>query len=409
MPAPISTLPPDAQALLASARRHAATLYGPPEVLFVRGGGSYLIDASGRSYLDWAGGMGVNLLGHGHPRVAEAITKQLATLWHTSNAFLSPAPILLAERLAELTGLEQSFFVNAGTEAMEGAIKLVRRYHHARGKPRQRIVAFERGFHGRTLGALSITGQPKMHEGFGPMLLGVDFVPFGELVAALKVIGPETAAVVVEPLQGNGGVRLPPPDFLPGLREATLRHGALLVCDEVQTGLGRCGSWLLSEQSGVLPDVVTLAKGLGGGLPLGAVMASREVMASLQFGDHGSTFGGNPVACAAALAMLDVVADEGLLQRAQTLGVELAASLATLPHVAEVRGRGLLWGLHVPALDLAALRHACLEEGMLTTAAGSDVLRLFVPAITGEVEIAVAHDRLGRALRKTADMQTKES
>lgn len=380
------------------AKRHAAALYGPPDVVFVRGEGAWLIDAAGRRYLDFAGGMGVNFLGHAHPDVSRAVHRQVDLLLHTSNAFLTPAPVQLAARLAQLMDGKQSFFVNAGTEAIEGALKLARRYHALRGQHRPRFVAFARSFHGRTFGAMSVTGQPKMHEGFAPLLPEVTFVPYNDVGALAQAMGEDVAAVVVEPVQGNGGVVVPEASYLATLGMTAHAHGALVICDEVQTGMGRCGAWRAAKLDGLDADITCLAKALGGGLPLGAVVASAPIMDAFSVGAHGSTFGGNPVACAAALAVIDAIEAGDLLGRARALERTLHAALRTLPKVATVRGRGLLVGLHLPTLDLAAVRRACLAEGLLTTQAGTDVLRLFVPAVIDDETLESAYTRLRRAL-----------
>lgn len=389
----------DTPALLAMAAQHAAPLYGAPDVILARGSGVYLYDLQQRRYLDFAGGMGVHILGHGHPEVVAAVVAQASTLMHTSNAYLTAGPIALAARLAKLCGDYQSFFVNSGTEAIEGALKLARAYAYKQGRARPRFIACHKGFHGRTLGALSVTGQPKLQKGFQPLLAEVSFVDYDDVDALQAAMGDDVAAVLLEPVQGNGGVRVPKDGYLAAVRHLCDQHGALMVVDEVQTGIGRCGEWLASHASGVTPDIVCLAKALGGGLPLAAVMARPQVMAAFARGSHGSTFGGNPVSCAAALATLQVMERDNLLAHARHIGALLQQLCAELPHVQEVRGRGLLLGLQLAApLQLAKVREDCLHAGLLTTAAGADVLRLFLPAIVTEAHVHEAHQILRQVL-----------
>ena len=394
-----NALPTTTDGWVALARAHGAALYNPPDVVVVRGDGAWLQTLDGVRLLDCAGGMGVSLLGHNHPRIARALREQAEQLLHTSNALLTRAPIALAARLAELTGGYQSFFVNSGTEATEGALKLARALARTRGRARSVFVACSRGFHGRTFGALSVTGQPKMHDGFVPLLPTVRFVPFDDIPALQAAMDQEVAAVVVEPIQGNGGVRVPAPDYLANVQGLCREHGALWIADEVQTGIGRTGEMFASLHKNVRPDILCLAKALGGGLPLGAVLAPPELMGALGPGSHGSTFGGNPLSCAVGLAVLDAIAEEHLLARARALEATVRPKLAALPGVQEVRGKGLLLGVVLQSgLCAGDVRARALRHGLLVTVAGEDVVRLFLPAVLRDEEVVLLIQRLGAAL-----------
>lgn len=377
-------------------------------VAFARGEGSWLFTGSGEPYLDLAGGIAVTVLGHAHPAVTRAVARQAASLIHCSNLYEIPLQEALAVRLAGLTGLARAFFCNSGAEANEAAIKLARRHAWIQGGPaRLMIITLSGSFHGRTLGALSATAQPRYQEGFGPLVPGFTSVPPGDLdalAAALRRHRGETCAVMLEPVLGEGGVV--PLDFryLKGVQDLCRQDGILLIADEVQTGMGRTGSFLASQSAGIQPDVVTLAKGLANGVPIGAVLASEAVAAGFVPGSHGSTFGGNPLACAAALATLDVIESEALPGRAVHLGEQLEAGLRRLaaehPAIARtVRGAGLMLALEVdvPASEVVA---ACLEERLLVTSAGPRTVR-FLPALTllpSEAEEGLL--RLGRALSR---------
>ncbi|MGB9378404.1 MAG: acetylornithine transaminase, partial [Mycobacteriales bacterium] len=328
-----------------AARWDAAVLptYATPAVALVRGQGAHVWDADGREYVDLLAGIAVSILGHAHPAVVAAVSRQVATLSHTSNLAINEPAVILAERLRDLTGDPSArvFFGNSGAEANEAAIKCARRARP--GRPR--LVAAEGGFHGRTLGALSITGQPAKRAPFEPLPGPVDFVPYGDVSALVAAVTSDTAAVFLEPVQGEAGVRPAPPGYLEAARDACTESGALLVLDEIQGGIGRAGGWFSHQviAPGLRPDLVTLAKGLGGGLPIGACIALGETASAFQRGDHGSTFGGNAVSCAAALAVLDTVAADGLLARSASAGEHLAAGIAALDHplLAGVRGIGL--------------------------------------------------------------------
>jgi len=366
--------------------RHAAALmdtYGPPRRVLVRGEGCWLWDDQGRRYLDLLAGIAVSSLGHGHPALVEAVCRQLATLDHVSNFFATPPQVELAERLLGLLGFEDDgrvFLCNSGTEALEAAFKLARRT----GRPR--IVAAAGGFHGRSMGALALTGKPSIREPFEPLPAGVEHVPYGDIAALETAVDGTCAAVVLEPVQGEGGVHPAPPGYLEAARTVTSRHGALLVLDEVQTGIGRTGEWFAFQRHGILPDVVTLAKGLGGGFPVGACAARGPAAGLLGRGAHGSTFGGNPVASAAALAVLAIVEREGLPARAHRTGHLVANSVAGLAHplVAEVRGAGLLLGIALRLPVAGQVAAAALDTGFVVNDVGVDVVRLAPPLVLTE-------------------------
>jgi acetylornithine aminotransferase len=355
--------------------------YGTPPLALVSGSGAVVRDDAGREYVDLVGGLAVNALGHAHPAVVEAVTRQVGTLGHVSNLVAHPTVVALAERLLGLFGREgRVFFCNSGAEANEAAFKLSRR------TGRSRVVAAEGGFHGRTMGALALTGQPAKRDPFLPLPGDVVHVPYGDSAALAAAVDGATAAVVLEPVQGEAGVRPAPDGYLQAARAACDRHGALLVLDEVQTGVGRTGAWFAHQDEGVRPDVVTLAKGLGGGLPLGACIAFGEAAELLGPGQHGSTFGGNPVCCAAALAVLDTVADEDLCGHAKRLGERIASAVEQLGHpsVAGVRGRGLMLGIALSAPVAAATEVALRSAGFLVNAVGPDTLRLVPPLVLTE-------------------------
>ena len=376
------------EALLERYRHSLIGVFGTPSRVLVRGEGCYVWDADGRRYLDLLGGIAVNVLGHAHPFLVSAVTAQLATLGHVSNLFTSPLQIGLAERLLELLGAPDGsavFFGNSGAEAVEAAIKLTRRTGRAG------LVAAEGGFHGRTMGALSLTAKAAYREPFEPLPAGVTHVPWGDLDAMRQAVNSDVAAVVLEPIQGEAGVRMPPPGYLAGVRDLTRATGTLLVLDEVQTAIGRTGAWFahqLPELGGapgnLAPDVVTLAKGLGGGIPIGAMIAlGPENAGRLSAGQHGSTFGGNPVATAAALATLHVIERDGLLQNATTVGDRLAAGIESLadPLIDGVRGVGLLRAVQFTAPVAAAAMKHLLAAGFIVNAVAPDAFRLAPPLI----------------------------
>ena len=353
--------------------------YGTPRRVLVRGEGCYVWDEDDRRYLDLLGGLAVNVLGHGHPALVAAVTDQLRTLGQVSNFFATPPQVGLAERLLTLTGGADGrvFFTNSGTEALEAAFKIARQT----GRPK--IVAAEGGFHGRTMGSLALTGKAAIREPFEPLPGGVVHVPFGDPEALLAVVGEDTAAVVLEPIQGEAGVHVPPAGYLDSARQITARHGALLVLDEVQTGFGRTGEWFAYQHDGVVPDVVTLAKGLGGGFPVGACIAFGAAADLLGPGTHGSTFGGNPVAAAAALAVVDTVEREALLDNVGKVGDQLRRGVESLrdPLVAGVRGRGLLLAIELTAPVAAPVAAAALDLGYIVNPVSADALRLAPPLV----------------------------
>ena len=362
--------------------------YGTPPVALVRGSGARVWDDDGREYLDLVGGIAVNVLGHAHPAVVEAVTRQVSTLGHTSNLVMHEPGVRLAERLVALMGVPGSkvLFTNSGAEANEAALKLSRRLRPGGG-----WVAAEGAFHGRTLGALAITGQPAKRSPFEPLPGPVAFVPYGDAAALRAAVTDRTASVVLEPVMGESGVVVPAPGFLEAAREVCDATGALLHLDEVQGGIGRAGSWLASSvvAPGVTADVLTLAKGLGGGLPLGAVLASGRAADALQKGDHGTTFGGNPVVCAAALAVLETVEAEGLLDASVKLGEHLRRGIEDLadPLVAEVRGLGLWLGVVLTEPVAAAVETAARTAGFLVNATAPDVLRLAPPLVVTTAQL----------------------
>lgn len=388
--------------------------YGTPKRLLVRGSGCEVWDAEGRVYLDFLGGIAVNSLGHAHPRLVAAVSEQMARLGHISNLFTSPPQVQLAERLLALVGIGATgapstgavFFANSGAEANEAAFKIARR------TGRRRIVAAHGGFHGRTMGALALTGKPAISDPFGPLPGGVEHVPFGDADALVAAMGDDVAAVVLEPVQGEAGVRVAPPGYLRLAREVTRLHGALLVLDEVQTGIARTGDWFAFQHSDALgghdpawPDVVTLAKGLGGGIPIGAVVALGDAATLLGPGQHGSTFGGNPVACAAALTVLDVITEDGLLEAVRSRGSQIRDGLIAAG-VPDVRGRGLLLGVELPPAggtspdarpaeaptDAGAVAAAALDAGVIVNDVAPDTIRLAPPLVVSAQQVQTVLD-----------------
>jgi acetylornithine/N-succinyldiaminopimelate aminotransferase len=376
--------------------------YARADLAFERGEGAWLIGTDGRRYLDFAGGVAVNALGHAHPKLVAAITEQAGKVWHVSNLFRIPEAERLAERLVAASFADTVFFANSGAEAMECAIKMARKYHAVSGKPeKSRMIAFEGAFHGRTLATLAAAGAQKYLEGFGPPLEGFDHVRFGDVAAVKKAITAATGAIIVEPIQGEGGVRVPPAGFLKALREICDDRGLLLVLDEVQTGIGRTGKFFAYEWTGIEPDILATAKGLGGGFPIGACLATAEAAKGMTAGTHGSTFGGNPLATTVAGAVLDVVLAPGFLDGVRKTGLLFKQRLAEIKDrhpavIKEVRGEGLLLGLaaNVPNGELVA---ACRAEGLLTAGAGENVVRLLPPLIAGETEVTEAMSRLDAA------------
>ncbi|MFJ4657508.1 acetylornithine transaminase [Nocardia sp. NPDC088792] len=358
--------------------------YGTPKVALTRGAGAVVYDADGKRYLDFLGGIAVNSLGHAHPAILEAVTQQLGTLGHVSNLYASEPVIELAERLLAHfgDGHGKAFFCNSGAEANEAAFKI------ARLTGKTKIVAAEEAFHGRTMGALAMTGQAAKREPFAPMPPGVEFVPYGDARALAAAVDNDTAAVILEPILGESGVVVPPADYLAQARAITKEHGALLILDEVQTGIGRTGAFYAHQAAGIVPDVITLAKGLGGGLPIGAVLAQGAAAELLQPGMHGTTFGGNPVCAAAALAVLRTIDEEGLLAHVESVGKILVDGIDNLHHplVDHVRGAGLLIGIQLTAAVSTQVEEFARAAGYLVNPAKPDVIRLAPPLVLTETQ-----------------------
>ena len=386
---------------------HLLPTYARVDLAFERGEGAWLITADGERYLDFTSGVAVNALGHAHPYLVSALEAQARKVWHVSNLYRIPEGEKLAERLCAATFADTVFFQNSGAEAIECSIKMARKYQSANGKPeRYRIITFEGAFHGRTLAALAATGNKKYLDGFGPPVDGFDQVPYGDLEAVKKAIGPQTGAILVEPIQGEGGVRVPPSTFLRGLRALCDQHGLLLIFDEIQTGFARTGDLFVYQRAGVTPDIMPIAKALGGGFPVGACLATAEAGKGMTAGTHGSTFGGNPLAMAVGNAVLDVMLAPGFIEHVREMSLKLKQRLAEIRDrhasvVAEVRGEGLLMGLRMvpPSSEMVdELRN----EKMITVAAGDNVVRLLPPLIIGEAEVAEAVARIDRACARLA-------
>ena len=388
---------------------HVLPTYGRKPLAFARGEGSALFDHDGRPYLDFLCGLAVTNLGHSHPAVAAAVAEQARTLVHTSNLYLTDPMLELAERLAAITGWDdaRTFFAQCGATANEAALKLARRHGKAQHPDKIRVVTLSRSFHGRTFATLEATGQPEKHGPFEPLLGYVDTVPHDDPEALAAAVGEDTCAVLLEIVQGEGGVRPVPDDVLVAAREACDRHGALLVADEVQTGMGRTGAWFAFQDSPVAPDVVTVAKALANGLPIGACIAHGEAARAFAPGDHATTFGGNPVTCAAANAVIATMEREQLPARAREVGARLTAALeaavGTVPYVSGVRGRGLLLGVELDEPVAGAVEDACRERFLLVNAVAPDVLRLAPPLNVRDDELDLALGVLTSALAAVAE------
>jgi acetylornithine/N-succinyldiaminopimelate aminotransferase len=387
--------------------RYAASImpnYGQPQIALAVGRGCFVWDVDGRQYLDLIAGIAVSSLGHGHPAIVQAVAQQAARLAHTSNLFLHEREVELAERLLALIGAEgRVFFANSGTEANEAALKVVRRAQAGRGSPERTVlVAAEHGFHGRSMGSLALTGKASIREPFGPFGLTVRFVPYGDVAALKDAVRGDTAAVFLEPAQGEAGVVPPPAGYLAAAREICDAGGALLVLDEIQSGIGRTGHWFAHQSEQVRPDVLTLAKGLGGGLPIGACVGLGECGTALGKGDHGSTFGGNPIACAAALAVLDTIDADGLLAHVTEVGAQLAEGIAAAAHplLAGVRGRGLWLAATLTAPVAPQVEAACVRSGFLVNAVAPDAIRLAPPLILSSAEAAAFTEALPAVLEE---------
>jgi acetylornithine/N-succinyldiaminopimelate aminotransferase len=385
--------------------------YARADVAFERGEGPWLIATTGERFLDFGSGIAVNSLGHSHPHLVRTLQDQAAKLWHTSNLYQMPEGKRLAERLIASTFADTVFFCNSGAEANEAAIKMARKYHSAHGHPeRFRIITFEGAFHGRTLATIAAGGQAKYLEGFGPKVEGFDQVPFGDHDALRAAIGPETAAIMIEPIQGEGGLRLVPNQCLRGLRALCDEHGLLLIMDEVQTGVGRTGKLFAHEWSGITPDIMSIAKGIGGGFPMGACLATEAAAIGMTAGTHGTTFGGNPLAMAVGNAVLDVVLADGFLDHVNAVAISFRQKLAAFadshPTVIEgVRGQGLLVGVKCRVPN-TAFQAAARKAGLLSVGAGDNVVRLIPPLTITEDELVEAMARLEQAARTVeADLQ----
>lgn len=393
------------EALFERARGVFTPNYRQQPVVFVEGEGVHLVDRTGRRYLDFTAGIAVCCLGHGHPELAAAIGAQARALLHVSNLYFNQPSIDLAQCLVDRSFADRVYLCNSGTEANEAALKMARRYMRlVRGEDRYEFICAQGSFHGRTWAAISATGQPKYHAGFEPLVPGFVHVPYDDLAAVESAITEATCAVFVEPIQGEGGVRVPTPAYLPGLRKLCDERGILLILDEVQTGVGRTGTWWGHEPSGITPDIMTLAKGLGGGVPVGATLATEEAARGFAPGAHASTFGGNPLASQAALAVMTILEREGLVAHAAEVGAHLKAGLTELTGRHEwlvaQRGRGLLQGLAVDPerVDRAAVLHSARERGLLVTMAGPDAIRLSPPLIVEPAHVDQALDLLEQAL-----------
>ena len=379
-------------------------VYARSEVAPVRGEGAYLFDAHGRRWLDFASGIATNSLGHGHPHLVAAIARQAATLMHTSNLYQVPAQQSLAERLVRLTFADTVFFTNSGAEALECAVKTCRRFHHANGHPeRFGIITFQNAFHGRTLGTISATDQAKLRDGFAPLLDGFTVLPFGDLAAVKAAMGPHIGGFLVEPIQGEGGIRTASHDFLAGLRQIADETGALLILDEVQCGVARTGKLFAHEHYGLTPDIMAIAKGIGGGFPVGACLATEHAAQGMVVGTHGSTFGGNPLAMAACEAVLDIVTEPAFLDHVAQMGARLRSSLHQMIGNHDdlfegVKGVGLMLGLKVRAgHEARAFVNHARAHGILLVAAGDNVIRVLPPLTIEEHHIGEAVERISAA------------
>jgi acetylornithine/N-succinyldiaminopimelate aminotransferase len=381
--------------------RHVLQTYRRQSVTFVRGQGVRLWDAEGREYVDLLSGIGVAALGHSHRGLARAISEQSETLIHTSNLFYHPLQGQLAERLANLSGLPRAFFCNSGTEAVEACLKFARRYWYTKGEPRTEIIALEESFHGRTFGSLSVTSDEHYRAPFAPLLSGVKFVAVNEPAALAAAVSRSTAAIIAEPVQGEGGIRPLTPAFAAAINEACAKTGALFIADEVQSGLGRTGYPFYFGALGLKPHLVAVGKALGGGVPVGAALVSQEVADAISYGDHGSTYGGNLLACRAALCVLDELVGGGLLAHIGRIGHYFEKRLNTIaarhPIVKDVRGRGLMWGLELTR-DAGPVGPAALERGVVVNRTADTVVRLLPPLVITEAEADEGLTRLDAAL-----------
>ncbi len=397
--------------LMARGQKAMLGNYKPMPIALVGGEGARVEDADGNSYIDFVSGIAVSALGHNHPALVAAIREQAGKILHTSNTVYNEPAVMLAEKLVSSSFAERVFFCNSGAEAVEAMIKLARKVFFDRGEGRYEIVSFDNSFHGRTMGALTCTGQEKYRLGFEPLLPGVRTVPFGDIPALEQAMTERTAAVLLEPIQGEGGVRVPPPGFLRAVRDLTQRHGALMLLDEVQSGVGRCGTLWAYELDGVIPDAMSLAKGLGGGLPIGAMLTTDALGAALVPGTHGSTFGGNPLACAAANVVIDTVSDPAFLARVTKLGEHLISRLNQLVRThrkvcVEARGRGLWCGLELN-VDVTKLPRQALTRGLMLNIIGGKVIRIAPPLVIDQATLDEGLDTLDTLLGTLGDEPTR--
>ncbi|HZF45090.1 MAG TPA: aspartate aminotransferase family protein [Sphingomonadaceae bacterium] len=387
-------------------------VYPRCDVRPVRGEGCYLIGERGERYLDFAAGIAVNALGHGHPHLTKAIQEQAATLMHVSNLYGSPQGEALAQRIVDNCFADTVFFTNSGAEAIECAIKTARRYFYVNGQPnRHKIITFNNAFHGRTMGAISATNQPKMRDGFEPLVPGFAYAPFNDLEAALALVDDDTAGFMVETVQGEGGMTAGTPEFIQGLRKICDERGMLLILDEIQCGYGRTGKFFAHEHYGITPDIMTVAKGIGGGFPLGACLATEEAAKGMVFGTHGSTYGGNPLAMAAGMAILDVMLEPGFFEHVTEMGERMRSAFEQLmpnhDHLfEEIRGKGLMLGIKLkePAVSRDFVAHLRDNHGLLTVAAGENVFRVLPPLVIDESHIAECMERLSEGARSYAPL-----
>lgn len=375
----------DANQIIATDKQYYLPVFARFPVVLSHGEGPYVYDAEGKKYIDFLAGIAVNILGHAHPKLVAAIAAQAGKLIHVSNLYYTEPQATLAKTLAELSGLDRVFVGNSGAEANEGAIKLARKYAKTLNDDRVEIITTEHSFHGRTLATLTATAQPKYQRGYEPLPGGFRYVPYNDIAALEQAMSAKTCAVLIEPIQGEGGVNIPDAGYLEKVRELCDKTGALLILDEIQTGMGRTGKMFAFQHTAIKPDIITLAKGLGGGVPIGAFLATEKVASAFTSGDHGSTFGGNPLACAAANAVIAILAEEKVLDNVQAVGAYLMEALAGLKAkypalITEVRGQGLIVGVKLtkPGKDIAA---ACMAQGVIINCTAVDVLR-FVPPLT---------------------------
>ncbi|TCD16501.1 aspartate aminotransferase family protein [Oricola cellulosilytica] len=379
--------------------------YARADIAFDRGEGAWIIDTKGERYLDFGGGIAVSALGHAHPHLVATLREQAERLWHTSNLYEIPDQTRLAQRLVDATFADKVFFTNSGAEALECAIKTARRYHYVKGHPeRWRILSFEGAFHGRTIATIAAGGQKKYLEGFGPKADGFDQIPFGDHEALKKAVTEETAAILIEPVQGEGGIRSVPPQCLRGLRDLCDKHGILLIFDEVQCGMGRTGKLFAHEWAGITPDIMALAKALGGGFPIGACLATGEAASGMEPGVHGTTYGGNPLAMAVGNAVLDIMLEDGFLEGVRDKANRLKQGLASIADrfpavIEEVRGEGLMLGLKCVVPNTALVKELYANH-MLTVPAGDNVVRILPPLTSTDEDIAAALERLEAAAAK---------